>query len=49
MRTLRDIVKQTWCRIVHGHVMVKIDAVANNNTFWVCSYCVRCEALYTII
>jgi hypothetical protein len=49
MKTLQDIAKQTWCRIVHGHVMVKIGDVKDNKALWMCARCIKCEALHTII
>ena len=42
MQTLRDFVRQTWCRIVHGHVMEKIGD-SNGKTLYMCARCLKCE------
>ena len=41
MKTLRDVVAQTWCRVVHGHVMQKIGDVGNSKTLWTCARCLK--------
>ena len=48
MKALQDILVQTWCRIVHGHVMEKLGDVKGNRTLYMCARCLRAEALHTI-
>lgn len=47
MQTLRDFVRQTWCRIVHGHVMEQIGD-SNGKMLYMCARCLKCDALHTI-
>ena len=49
MKRFGEYFRVFWCRVVHGHVMVKIGDVTNNKTLWMCARCFKCEALQTII
>ena len=50
MKTLRDLVRQTWCRIVYGHIMVNLgDDYRTGNTLYACARCERTESLRTML
>lgn len=42
---LCDLLCQTCCRILHGHLMVNLGPTQRGVTLWMCARCARCEAL----
>ena len=46
--TLRDIVRQTRCRIVHGHLMENLGRDTDGTILYACARCHRVEALTSL-
>lgn len=50
MKTLSDLVRWTWCRVVYGHLM--IDLGTNDETgkrLWMCERCHMPESLERLV
>lgn len=49
MTILREFLRETWCRIAHGHVMQNLGDVKGGKTLWMCARCLKTEALHTLL